>query len=136
MSPEALIPAIGAACAALGAGLAKWGPELFRLAREWVRARTKLRLRAMEREDSTRDETQKTFEQLGTWKERARALRAELTTRDDRIDELERALDAERAARKKLEAHVERLERAVLEMLGPPAPPDPASNVAELKRRR
>lgn len=137
MSPEALIPMIGTACVALGAGLAKWGPDFFQLLKELVKGRTALSLRRYDGEAKEREATQKTFEELGTQKERVTWLKRELDRERELRERLERELDAERAARKKLEAHVERLERAVLEMLGPPAPQGPqASNVAELGRRR
>lgn len=126
MSPEALIPMIGTACVALGAGLAKWGPDFFRWLSELTKGRTAVTLRVLDETAKGREETQRTFEELGSQRERIRWLKRELDKANARIAE-----QAKRIA--ELEARVKHLEGLVLDMIGPPAPP---ASVTELKGHR
>src|SRR5690606_2879315 len=120
VSLEVLIPLIATSAAGLGVGLAKWGPDFFQLLKELVKGRTErsktdaaVTLRVLDETAKGREETQRTFEQLGTWKERARWMQNELKERDEHIEKLEGELKEERAARKQLETTVARLEATV-----------------------
>lgn len=133
MSTEVIVSVASTLGAAIGAGLMKWGPDFFRWMTELVKGRTAVTLRVLDETAKGREETQRTFEQLGTWKERARWMQNELKKRDEHIEKLEGELKQEREARKQLEARVKHLEGLVLDMIGPPAPP---ASVTELKGHR
>lgn len=124
MSTEVIVSVASTLGAAIGAGLMKWGPDFFRWMTELVKGRTAVTLRVLDETAKGREETQRTFEELGTQKERVAWLKRELNKRDEII-----ADQAKRIA--ELEARVKHLERIVLDMIGPP----PAS-VTELKGRR
>lgn len=113
MSLEALlIPAVGTVCTALGAGLMKWGPDFFRWMTELVKGRTAVTIKTLDARKQEREETQRTYAELGTWRERARWMERELNKRDEIIAEQRRRIAD-------LEARVKHLEALVLDLIAP-----------------